>query len=89
MGLRDRFGPSEIHASKDCTNIMPTFQLTLDDEASARLEEIKSGFHLESDRGALIVALGLAAELSHHIDYNGCIHLMDGTKIKVRDVLLT
>jgi len=60
-----------------------TFQITLDDAALKKLSEIKEGFGLVSDRGAFIVALSLAAEISHHIDGNGYLSLLDGTKIKM------
>ncbi len=60
-----------------------TFQITLDDAAIEKLGEIKQGFNLISDRGAFIVAIALAAEVSHHLDGNGYLSLLDGTKIKM------
>jgi hypothetical protein len=62
------------------------YQIVLDERAEDRLTEVKTGFKLASDRGAFIVAISLAAELSHHVDSQGCINLLDGSKIRVRDV---
>lgn len=65
---------------------MSSYQITLDEKAEERLVEVKKGFKLVSDRGAFIIAISLAAELSHHIDSYGCLALLDGTKIRVCDI---
>lgn len=65
---------------------MSAYQITLDEKAEERLTEVKDGFGLVTDRGAFIIAISLAAELTRYVDSNGCISLLDGTKIRVRDV---
>lgn len=62
-----------------------TFQITLDSKAQEKLSMIKSKFGLNSEQGALILAISLATELSDCIDNDGCLTLRNNTKIKVRD----
>lgn len=65
--------------------VQKTFLITLDSKAQEKLSKIRSIFGLNSEQGALILAISLATELSDCIDDDGCLTLRNSTKIKVRD----